>query len=318
MNMAFDAHRNDLTVGIVGVGIMGRGVAQIAAQAGIRTLLYDARPGAALDAKKSIHDTLKRLAEKNKISHDDVTATLERLHVLDALEELAPCHMVLEAIVENLDVKRQLFAALEAAVGEECLLATNTSSLSVTEIAAGCRLPGRVGGYHFFNPVPLMKIVEVIDGLLTEGWVGDALVALAHRMGHQPVRAKDTPGFIVNHAGRGYVTESLRLLGEGIAEVPEVDRILRETESVCDRVGVIVKGQLKCVKQVEDITIGGITGYEIRYLKDGSSASCAEVISENDLSAKLIALKSTGCTLLLVEPVRKSLEEFFVDIVHQS
>ena len=227
--MAFDAHRNDLTVGIVGVGIMGRGVAQIAAQAGIRTLLYDARPGAALDAKKSIHDTLKRLAEKNKISPDDVTATLERLHVLDALEELAPCHMVLEAIVENLDVKRQLFAALEAAVGEECLLATNTSSLSVTEIAAGCRLPGRVGGYHFFNPVPLMKIVEVIDGLLTEGWVGDALVALAHRMGHQPVRAKDTPGFIVNHAGRGYVTESLRLLGEGIAEVPEVDRILRET-----------------------------------------------------------------------------------------
>lgn len=226
--MAFDAHRNDLTVGIVGVGIMGLGVAQIAAQAGIRTLLFDARPGAALDAKKSIHDTLKRLAEKNKILPDDVMATLERLHVLDGLEELAPCHMVLEAIVENLDAKRQLFAALEATVSEECLLATNTSSLSVTEIAAGCRIPGRVGGYHFFNPVPLMKIVEVIDGLLTEEWVGNALVALAQRMGHQPVRAKDTPGFIVNHAGRGYVTESLRVLGEGIAEFPQVDRILRE------------------------------------------------------------------------------------------
>ncbi len=134
--------------------------------------------------------------------------------------------MLVEAIVENLEVKRRLFASLEDIVGADCVLATNTSSLSVTGIAAACRRPQRVAGFHFFNPVPLMKLVEVIDGLLAEPWVAEALMALALRFGHTPVRAKDTPGFIVNHAGRGYVTEALRLLGENVAEFFEIDRIL--------------------------------------------------------------------------------------------
>jgi len=117
---------------------------------------------------------------------------------------------------------------LEAIVSENCILASNTSSLSVTAMASACARPGRVAGYHFFNPVPVMKIVEVVDGELTESWVGDALVALAKRYGHKPVRCKDTPGFIVNHAGRGYVPESLRVLQEGVADFATIDRVLVE------------------------------------------------------------------------------------------
>jgi len=226
--MSLDIARSDLTLGIVGTGLMGRGIAQIAAQGGVNVLLFDARGGAALEARKFIQDTLERLVEKGKISSADAADAVERIRVLEDLAGLAPCHIVIEAILENLEVKRQLFQSVEGIVADDCLLASNTSSLSVTAIAAGCRLPGRIGGFHFFSPVPLMKIVEVIDGLLTEGWVGEALTALARRMGHTPVRAKDTPGFIVNHAGRGFGTEALRILGEGITEFYEIDRILRE------------------------------------------------------------------------------------------
>jgi 3-hydroxybutyryl-CoA dehydrogenase len=226
--MALDTRRSDLTLGIVGAGLMGRGIAQIAAQAGVNVKLYDVRTESSRDAKKSIEKTLSRLAEKGKISAAEVDAASRRIQVVESLEALAPSHIVVEAVLENLDAKRSLFQSLEAIVEEPCLLATNTSSLSVTAIAAACRLPGRVAGFHFFSPVPLMKIVEVIDGVLTESWVGEALTELAKRMGHTPVRAKDTPGFIVNHAGRGFGTEALRIVGEGIAEFQEVDRILRE------------------------------------------------------------------------------------------
>lgn len=223
-----DIHSPDLTLGVAGAGAMGRGIAQIAAQSGLRVLLFDLAPGAAAAAQQTIAATLSGLAAKGKIAQDAADAAAARIEPAAALEAFAPCHVVIEAIVEKLEAKRQLFTALEAIVGEDCILASNTSSLSVTEIAAACRRPGRVAGYHFFNPVPLMKVVEVIDALLTEPWVGEALTALARRMGHTPVRAKDTPGFIVNHAGRGYVTEALRLLGENVAEFHEIDGILRE------------------------------------------------------------------------------------------
>jgi 3-hydroxybutyryl-CoA dehydrogenase len=223
-----DSTRNDLLLGVVGTGLMGRGIAQIAAQGGVRVLLHDARPEAAAEAREAIAQTLSNLAGKGRISADDAAAATARLGIADSLDALADCHVVVEAILERLDAKRELFARLEGIVGDACVLATNTSSLSVTAIAAGCRVPGRVGGFHFFSPVPLMKIVEVIDGAMTEAWVGDALTALARRMGHQPVRAQDTPGFIVNHAGRAFGTEALRILGEGIAGVADIDRILRE------------------------------------------------------------------------------------------
>jgi 3-hydroxybutyryl-CoA dehydrogenase len=226
--MPLDAARADLTLAVAGAGVMGRGIAQIAAQAGIRVLLYDAKPGAADEAKRQVAQQLDRLVEKNRLEREAAARAAACIEVAGSLTALAGSHLVVEAIVENLDAKRALFAELEAVVGSECLLASNTSSLPVTAIAAACRRPERVGGFHFFNPVPLMKVVEVVDGLLTAPWVGQALCAIAARCGHRAVRAKDTPGFIVNHAGRGYGTEALRIAGEGIADFHEIDRILRE------------------------------------------------------------------------------------------
>jgi 3-hydroxybutyryl-CoA dehydrogenase len=226
--MPLDVSRPDLSLAVIGTGVMGRGIAQIAAQAGIRVLLHDSRSGAAQGAKDSISQQLSRLAEKGRLKSEEAARANANLLIAGSLEALAPCPIVIEAVVENLDTKRELFRALEAIVAEDCLLASNTSSFSITAIASGCRRPERVAGFHFFNPVPLMKVVEVVDGLLTAPWVGEALAAFALRCGHKPVRARDTPGFIVNHAGRGYGTEALRILGEGIAEFHEIDRILRE------------------------------------------------------------------------------------------
>ena len=223
-----DVSRSDLSLAMIGTGVMGRGIAQVAAQAGIRVLLHDSRPGAAREAKDAVGAQLERLREKGKIAAEECGRAKDRLVVADSLPALAPCPIVIEAVVEDLKAKRDLLGALEAVLAPDCLIASNTSSLSITAIAAACKRPERVAGFHFFNPVPLMKVVEVVDGLLTAPWVGEALTELARRLGHRPVRAKDTPGFIVNHAGRGYGTEALRILGEGIAEFHGVDRVLRD------------------------------------------------------------------------------------------
>ncbi len=226
--MALDIQRPDLVLGLVGTGIMGRGIAQIAAQGGIRVILYDTRADAALAAREYVTGQLTKLAEKGKVSKEVAEAAASRLDIANVMTQLSPCHVVIEAIVEDLTAKRELFSHLEGIVRDDCLLATNTSSLQVTAIAAGCKHPERMGGFHFFNPVPLMKVVEVIPGIMSAPWVADALTALARRMGHMPVRAQDTPGFIVNHAGRAYGTEALALLKEGVAEYWEMDRILRD------------------------------------------------------------------------------------------
>ncbi len=223
-----DIHRTDLVAGVAGSGTMGRGIVQVLAQCGVRTLVFDAQSGAAAKAKEAIGKSLAGIVAKGRISQADADATLARIEIVDALAALKPCHVVVEAIVELLAPKQALFQALEKVVSDTCILASNTSSLSVTAMASACARPGRVVGYHFFNPVPVMKIVEVVDGELTEPWVGDAMVALATRYGHKPVRCKDTPGFIVNHAGRGYVPESLRVLQEGVADFATIDRILVE------------------------------------------------------------------------------------------
>ena len=221
-----DIQRPDLVAGVAGSGTMGRGIVQVLAQCGVRTLVYDAKPGAARAAKDAIAKSLGGLVQKGRVPQADADAALARIELVDSLDALKPCHLVVEAIVELLAPKQELFQALEKVVSDTCILASNTSSLSVTAMASACAKPGRVGGYHFFNPVPVMKIVEVVDGELTEPWVGDALVALAKRYGHTPVRCKDTPGFVVNHAGRGFVPESLRVLQEGIADFATIDRIL--------------------------------------------------------------------------------------------
>ncbi len=218
----------DFVLGIVGAGLMGGGIAQVAAQAGIRTLLFDAQAGAAMQAKERIAATFQRLVAKGRMADEVAANALDLIQPVEGLDELAVCNIVIEAIIEDLEAKRETFRKLEKVVSATCVLATNTSSLSVTAIAAACALPGRVGGFHFFSPVPLMKIVEVIDGVRTETRVGELLTALARKMGHTPVRAMDTPGFIVNHAGRGYGTEALRILSENIAEFHTIDRILRD------------------------------------------------------------------------------------------
>jgi 3-hydroxybutyryl-CoA dehydrogenase len=183
----------DLCVGIVGTGAMGRGIAQIAAQAGIRVLMFDALHGAAANARETVIGTLAKLAEKGKISAEALAAAGAKLEVVTRLEDLASAKVIVEAIVENIEVKKALFQQLEDIIGADCILATNTSSLSVTSIAATCKRPERVGGFHFFNPVPLMKIVEVIDGLLTAPWVSEALLELGRRMGHTAVAPKTPP-----------------------------------------------------------------------------------------------------------------------------
>ncbi len=221
----------DFTLGVVGAGLMGGGIAQVAARGGVRTLLFDSRKGAAAGAKEKIAATFQQLIGKGKMTGADAEKALACLELAASLKDLAGCDAVIEAIVEDLEAKKALFAELEKIVRAECVLATNTSSLSVTAIAAACEKPGRVAGFHFFSPVPLMKLVEVIAGVRSDKRVTAILAALAASMGHTAVRAKDTPGFIVNHAGRGYGTEALRILSENVAEFHTVDRIL------CDGAG---------------------------------------------------------------------------------
>jgi 3-hydroxybutyryl-CoA dehydrogenase len=215
-------------IGVVGAGAMGRGIAQLFAQAGHVVRLHDAAPGAAQAARASIGEALGRLRDRGRLAPEASDAALARLMSADALDALSDCDVVIEAVTEDLALKRRLFVEFERIVGDDALLATNTSSLSVTAIAAACRRPSRVAGLHFFNPVPLMKVVEVIPGVRTAPAALEALTALARHAGHLPVLAQDTPGFLINHAGRGYGTEALKLVGEGVADVPTVDRVMRE------------------------------------------------------------------------------------------
>ena len=226
--MAKDPAAANYTIGIIGTGTMGRGIAQIMAAGGMKVLLFDNLDGAAEDARAFAERMLNRAAEKGNMTADEATAAAARMTVAGALSAMADADLVVEAVVEDLDVKQGLLRELEGIVGPDCILATNTSSLSVTAIASAADKPERVAGYHFFNPVPLLPLVEVVDGLLTAPWVADALVKAARRAGHEPVRAKDTPGFLVNHAGRGLSTEGLRIVAEGIAGFAEIDDLLRE------------------------------------------------------------------------------------------
>ena len=216
------------TLGIVGSGAMGRGIAQIAAQAGCTVKLFDTQPAAIDAARASVGEQWDKLQAKGRLDADKTAAYKQRLVAAGALAELADCDCVIEAVVERLDVKQQLFQQLEALLRPDAVLATNTSSLSVTAIAAALKAPQRFAGFHFFNPVPLMKVVEVIAGLKTDLAVCDRLAAFAREMGHTPVQAQDTPGFIVNHAGRGYGTEALRIVGEGVSDFATIDRILKD------------------------------------------------------------------------------------------
>ena len=207
---------------------MGRGIAQIAVQAGSTVWLLDVQDGAAYSARTSILTQWDKMLDKGRLDPAQRMAYEGRLRLAGSTADLAGCDLVVEAVVERLDVKTRLFADLESIVGTSAVLATNTSSLSVTAIAAALAHPERFAGFHFFNPVPLMKVVEVVAGLRTNPAVCAALSAYAAQLGHRAVQAEDSPGFIVNHAGRGYGTEALRICNERVADFATVDRVLRD------------------------------------------------------------------------------------------
>ena len=215
-------------VAVIGSGAMGSGIAQVAAAAGFQVKLFDTRPEAVQKAIAEIGKVYAKLVEKGRMSDADAQAANARLHCVADLHDVADAALVIEAIVENLDVKRMLFADLENVVGDDCILATNTSSISVTAIGARLRRPERLVGMHFFNPVPLMALVEVISGLATSQAVADTVFATAAAWGKNPVHAKSTPGFIVNRVARPFYAEGLRLLSEQAADPATLDAVMRE------------------------------------------------------------------------------------------
>lgn len=223
-----DANAPDLTIGVIGAGTMGRGIAQVGASAGCRVRLFDVREQAVKDALGFIGQMFDRNAEKGRMTAEEASAAKGRLTPATALSELADCDLVIEVVIEDIDAKKALFAELEQIVRADAILATNTSSLSVTEIASATKTPSRVAGFHFFNPPPLMKLVEVVRGLNTDPSVVDALVKMGTRMSKQPVVCEDTPGFLVNHAGRAYGPEALFIVSQGICEPADVDRVMKD------------------------------------------------------------------------------------------
>lgn len=217
------------TVAVVGTGTMGQGIAQVALLAGHPVRLYDSVPGRAEEAVTAVEARLDRLVEKGRLGKDDREAAVARLHAAAELAELADAALVVEAIVERLDVKQGLFADLEAIVGADTVLATNTSSLSVTAIAGGLSLPGRFVGMHFFNPAPLLPLVEIVSGFATDPAAATRAYETAKSWGKTPVRCADTPGFIVNRVARPFYAEALRVYEEGAADPATIDAALRES-----------------------------------------------------------------------------------------
>jgi 3-hydroxybutyryl-CoA dehydrogenase len=218
----------EAVIAVVGTGAMGAGIAQVAAAAGHIVKLLDNRPDAAARAVDGIRAQFARLAEKGKMSAEAAGAASSRLLAVSALADLAGSALVVEAIVEDLKAKQQLYADLEAIVGPDCLFGTNTSSISVTAIGAALKHPGRLAGLHFFNPAPLMALVEIVSGLATDAAVAETLFATAAAWGKTPVHAKSTPGFIVNRVARPYYAEALRLAQEGAADYATIDAAMRE------------------------------------------------------------------------------------------
>ncbi|MBK8889808.1 MAG: 3-hydroxyacyl-CoA dehydrogenase PaaC [Dechloromonas sp.] len=218
----------DSLIAVVGAGAMGSGIAQVAAVAGHRVRLLDNRPDVAARAVAAIRAQLAKMAEKGRLTAADAAAAGMRLLPAHEIADLADAGLVIEAIVEDLQEKQALFADLEGIVGRDCILGTNTSSISVTAIGAALRHPERLAGLHFFNPAPLMALVEVVSGLATDRAVAETLFDTAAAWGKTPVHARSTPGFIVNRVARPYYAEALRLAQEGAADCATIDAVMRE------------------------------------------------------------------------------------------
>ncbi len=215
-------------IGVIGSGAMGSGIAQVAATAGHEVILFDNNPKALVKASEKLQKILNRLVEKGRL--DDITAKaiFGRIYFVNNFSAYDECNLVIEAIVENLDIKKTVFKQVEAIVSEDCILASNTSSLSIASIAAACEKSNRVIGIHFFNPAPLMKLVEIIPAIQTDTAVLEQSKEIIENWGKLTVIAKDTPGFIVNRVARPFYGEALRIYEEGLADPATIDWAMTE------------------------------------------------------------------------------------------
>ena len=216
-----------MKIGIIGSGTMGAGIAQVAAQAGNNVVVIDTNETVLNKAKHSLQNTLSKLTEKGKLSAEKAASIFSLISWELSINTLNESDLVIEAIVERLDIKQTLFAALEHIVSEQCILASNTSSLSVTSIASACNLPQRVIGIHFFNPAPVMELVEIVPALQTSQDIVTKSIAMIDSWNKKTVRTKDTPGFIVNRIARPFYSEAIRLYDEGVASIETIDHAMK-------------------------------------------------------------------------------------------
>ena len=216
-------------IGIVGAGAMGSGIAQIASQAGQDVVLFDLSQEALTSSSSKLQKVMNRLIEKGKVTSDEAIAIQERIVRTTMVGSLKDCDLIIEAVVEDLEVKKRVFKSIEEIASKEAIIASNTSSLSITSLASFFAHPERVVGLHFFNPAPLMPLVEIIPALQTNRDLPKHLTDLMRKWGKSPVIAKDTPGFIVNRVARPFYGEALRILDEGIADVPTIDAAMRQS-----------------------------------------------------------------------------------------
>lgn len=217
-----------IKVGVIGSGAMGSGIAQVAALAGHEVHVYDANPVAAQSAANNLKNALQKLVEQGKCTAEKSEQVLANIFFQSSIEQLASCQLIIEAIVEDLTIKKEVFAALEGIVSDDCILASNTSSLSIASIASACNKPERFIGIHFFNPAHIMPLVEIIPALQTTGNITEQSISLIKSWGKTVVLCKDTPGFIVNRVARSFYGEAIRMYEEGIASCATIDWAMKE------------------------------------------------------------------------------------------
>jgi 3-hydroxybutyryl-CoA dehydrogenase len=220
--------KNGAKIAVIGAGAMGQGIAQVSVQGGMPVYIFDLKEGGADAAKAAIKKRLERLVEKERVSQEACQSAVALMHPVASLEEVADADLVVEAVFENLEVKRELFTKLEAVVSKHAIIASNTSSIPIASIASACSHPERVAGLHFFNPVPLMKLVEVIVSAATSQATIETLVAIGKQMTRTPVVVKDSPGFLVNMGGRAFTTEGLAIYQDRVASPEQIDAIMRD------------------------------------------------------------------------------------------
>jgi len=218
----------EAVVGVVGAGTMGQGIAQIASTFGHQVYLYDAYPDQLGKAKHALRKILQRQVEKERMTQDEVDGIMDRIHFVEDLTDYSQCSLVIEAVVENLEIKQDVFQRLEGIVPRDCILASNTSSLSIASISSALKKPKRFLGIHFFNPAPIMPLVEIVPGIATTDETTQTARSLIDDWGKTTVLAKDTPGFIVNRVARPFYSEAIRQLEEGVADVPTIDWAMKE------------------------------------------------------------------------------------------